>query len=322
VSKFQKIDLSGVERCSIEDRANKVAVELFGTPLGDGERDGVAKLIDSLPHFLKANDLRSLVRRCANAVIANKPIILMSGAHTLKVGLAPLFIDFLRFYPNVHFATNGAGLIHDLEIAFFGSTSEDVEENLKDGSFGMVQETSQLFAAVLEIADKQDVGLGEAAGILIEREKPEYAAYSVAYNWYKNDAPYTLHISIGTDIVCQHPEYDGAKAGKASHTDFRLLCHSISQISDGGVVINIGSAVTMPEVFLKALTVAKNIDDSLTGFTTANFDMIQHYRPSMNVVRRPEVLGAEGFDFVGHHEVMIPLLLAAVKETVARGIGD
>lgn len=322
MSKFEKIDLSGVKRCSIENRASKVAVELFGTPLSEAGRGGVIKLLESMPHFLKANDLRSLVRRCANAVIANKRIILMTGAHTLKVGLSPLFIDFLKFYPNVHFATNGAGLIHDLEIAFFGSTSEDVEENLKDGSFGMVQETAQLFATVADIADESDIGLGEAAGILIEREKPEYAEYSIAYNWYRNDAPYTLHISVGTDIVCQHPEYDGAKTGKASHTDFRLLCQSMSEIRDGGVVINIGSAVTMPEVFLKALTVAKNIDSSLTGFTTANFDMIRHYRPSMNVVKRPQVLGAEGFDFVGHHELMIPLLLAAIKETVAKGGGE
>jgi hypothetical protein len=186
----------------------------------------------------------------------------------------------------------------------------------------MVQETAQLFATVAEIADESDIGLGEAAGILIEREKPEYSEHSIAYNWYRNDAPYTLHISVGTDIVCQHPEYDGAKAGRASHTDFRLLCQSITEIKDGGVVMNIGSAVAMPEVFLKALTVAKNIDDSLTGFTTANFDMIRHYRPSMNVVKRPRVLGAESYDFVGHHEVMIPLLLAAVMETAAIGIGD
>jgi hypothetical protein len=322
VSKFKKIDLSSVKRCSIEDRANKVAVELFGAPLGEAGRSGVVKLLDSMPHFLKANDFRSLVIRCANAVIANKRIILMTGAHTLKVGLSPLFIDFLNFYPNVHFATNGAGLIHDLEIAFFGSTSEDVEENLKDGSFGMVRETARLFASVADIADKSDIGLGEAAGILIEREKPEYAEYSIAYNWYRNDAPYTLHVSVGTDIVSQHPEYDGAKTGRASHADFRLLCQSTTEIKDGGVVINIGSAVTMPEVFLKVLTVAKNADNSLTGFTTANFDMIRHYRPSMNVVKRPQVLGAEGFDFVGHHELMIPLLLAAVKESAAKGIGD
>ena len=311
------MDLGGVRRYSIKDRQNKVAVELFGSPHRNIERRSVLNLLDSFPGFLKANDFRSLIEKCANAVKANRHIILMYGAHTLKVGLSPLFVDFLKFYPNVSFATNGAGLIHDLEIAFFGSTSEDVEENLKDGSFGMVKETAQLFSDVSSTAEARGVGLGEAAGILMEREKPRFAEYSVAYNSYQHDAPYTVHISVGTDIVCQHPEYDGAATGKASQIDFRVFCHSVSQIKDGGLVINIGSAVIMPEVFLKALSVAKNIDQSLSGFTTANFDMIQHYRPSMNVVKRPQVLGAEGFNFVGHHEIMIPLFLAAVKERVA-----
>jgi hypothetical protein len=322
VSKFRKIDLSGIRRCSIEDRASKVAVELFGAPLPSDDDCPTTKFVDSLPRFLKANDFRSLIRRCANAVISKKRIILMSGAHTLKVGLSPLFADFVRFYPNVHLATNGAGLIHDLEIAYFGATSEDVEENLKHGSFGMVKETAELFCAAVEIAAGSEVGLGEAAGIMMEREKPPYAEYSIARIWYGSDCPFTVHIAVGTDIVCQHPEYDGAKAGRASHIDFRLLCNSVSELSDGGVVINIGSAVTMPEVFLKALAVARNLDDSLTGFTTANFDMIRHYRPSMNIVKRPAVLGAEGFDFAGHHEIMIPLLLAAVKEAASKGIGD
>jgi hypothetical protein len=322
VSEYQKIDLGRVKRYSIKDRTDKVAVELFGTPLDAAGRRGMAVFLDSLPKFLKANDLRSLVGRCANAVLAKRRVILMSGAHTLKVGLSPLLIDFLEYYPNVHFATNGAGLIHDIEIAFFGSTSEDVEDNLRDGSFGMARETAQLFAAVASIADEMDLGLGEASGVLVDRENAPYREHCVTLNWYRSGSPYTVHASIGTDIVCQHPEYDGGKVGKASHTDFKLLCHSVSEIKDGGVVINIGSAVVMPEVFLKALSVARNLDGSLSGFTTANFDMNRHYRPSMNVVRRPQVLGAEGFEFIGHHELMIPLFLAAVKERAEAGIGD
>jgi hypothetical protein len=314
VSKFKKADLSKVRRYSIRERQNKVTTDLFGKPLSDGS---ATRLLESLPGFLKADDLRSLVSACADAVRSNRRIILMSGAHTLKVGLSPIFIDFLRFYGNVHFATNGAGLIHDLEIAFFGSTSEDVEVNLRDGSFGMVEETARLFSDVLSIADSRRVGLGEAAGILIERESPQFAEFSIAYNWYKMDAPYTLHITMGTDIVCQHPEYDGAKAGRASHDDFQIFCDSVCRIGDGGVVVNIGSAVTMPEVFLKALSVAKNLHPELTGFTTANFDMIQHYRPNVNVVGRPHVLGANGFSITGHHEIMIPLFLAAVKESAS-----
>lgn len=302
-----------MKRFSIRDRANKVDVYRFGKAWpSDGNR--VSEFVDSLPNFLKADDFRVVVSRCVNAIRTDKPIILMSGAHTLKVGLSPLFIDFLSSYSNIHFATNGAGLIHDLEIACFGSTSEDVQENLKDGSFGMVTETAKLFAEVLAISDSKNVGLGEAAGMFIEREAPQFASHSVACGWYAAGSPYTVHAAIGTDIVCQHPEYDGAKVGKASHIDFQVFCHSVSRIKDGGVIINIGSAVTMPEVFLKALSVAKNLDASLSGFTTANFDMINHYRPSMNVVNRPKALGAEGFNFAGHHEIMIPLLLAAIKE--------
>jgi len=317
VSKFQKIDLGKVNRYSIQERRSKVATDRFGKP-SDPAGGGLLAYLDSLPQFLKANDLRSLVERCVIAIGANRPIILMSGAHTLKVGLSPIFIDFLKFYPNIHFATNGAGLIHDLEIAFFGSTSEDVEENLQDGSFGMVRETAQLFAKVLSIADERQMGLGEAAGVMIADEKPPFAEYSIAYNWYANDAPYTLHISVGTDIVCQHPEYDGAKAGRGSQLDFRVLCSSVADIGGGGVVLNIGSAVTMPEVFLKALSVAKNLDQSLSGFTTANFDMIHQYRPAVNVVSRPQKLGAVGYDFAGHHEIMIPLLLGAIKEGASK----
>ncbi len=312
MSKFEKADLSKVKRYSIRERQNRVTTELFGKPLGDGS---ATQLIESLHGFLKANDLRSLIAACSDAIKNNRRIILMSGAHTLKVGLSPIFVDFLNFYKKVHFATNGAGLIHDLEIAFFGSTSEDVEENLKDGSFGMVEETAKLFSDVLSIADSRRVGLGEAAGILIDREKPRFAEHSIAYNWYQMDAPYTVHVSIGTDIVCQHPEYDGAKVGQASHDDFRIFCHSVGQIGNGGVAVNIGSAVMMPEVFLKALSVAKNLHPELNEFTTGNFDMIQHYRPNVNVVGRPQVLGGKGYSITGHHEIMIPLFLAAVKDS-------
>jgi hypothetical protein len=310
MSRFDREDLSKVRRYSIGDRENKVAVEMFGKPIHGGN---VSVLLDSLPHFLKADDLRTVIDRCVECIKAGRRIILMSGAHTLKVGLSPLFIDLLDFYPNIHFASNGAGLIHDLEIAFFGSTSEDVEQNLRDGSFGMVEETARLFSDVLTISDSRDVGLGEAAGILIEREMPEFAEHSLAYKWYSRGCPFTIHLSVGTDIVCQHPEYDGAKAGGGSQIDFRVLCSSLQKISGGGVAINIGSAVMMPEVFLKAITVAKNLNPDFNDFTTANFDMIQHYRPNVNVVARPQVLGAKGLSFTGHHEIMIPLLFAGIK---------
>ena len=313
MSKYKKIDLDKLSTYSVSERKNKVKFDLFGKPL-DGDPN-LSGYLDSLPKFLKAEDFRRVVNRIKSAISRDRRIIFMIGAHTLKVGLSPLFIDFIRHYGRLHFAGNGAVSIHDLEIAFFGATSEDVLDNLQDGSFGTVRETSEIYSKVLRNAVENDIGLGQSLGEIIESEDAPYKEYSLAYNCLKNDVPLTIHSAIGTDIINQHPDFDGSACGQASFTDFKIFVNSVRETSGGGVTLNIGSAVIMPEVFLKAVAVCRNLDRQFGGFTTANFDMINHYRPAVNVVNRPATLDSEGYNIIGHHEIMIPLLLACVKST-------
>jgi hypothetical protein len=243
-----------------------------------------------------------------------KPIVWMFGAHVIKVGLSPLICEVIRSGFAQQLSTNNAGLIHDLELAFFGVTSEDVEESLKHGEFGMTRETGQLYQQLCDLADDQGIGLGEAAGKFFVEKKAKYAATSIFATAYRSKIPVTVHAAIGTDIVNAHPGYDGAKVGAASQIDFRIFCDTVCRLKQGGVALNVGSAVIMPEVFLKAIAIARNLDPKFTKFVTANFDMIGLYRPSNNIVKRPRLLGATAFDFSGHHEIMIPLLWAAIKD--------
>ena len=311
MSKYKKIDLTKVKTYSIKDRTSKVNVDLLGKPLDANPT--LNEYLDSLPKFLKADDLRRVIDRLKNAIKLNKRIIFMIGAHNLKVGLTPLYTDFMKYYSNLHFAGNGAVSIHDLEIAFFGATSEDVLENLQDGSFGCVKETGEIYAKVLAHAKENKIGLGQSVGEVIDKENAPHKEFSLAYNCLINDVPLTIHSAIGTDIVNQHAVFDGAACGEASFIDFQVFANSVSEIAMGGAALNIGSAVIMPEVFLKAIAVCRNLDNNFGGFTTANFDMLTHYRPSVNVVSRPATLNSEGYHISGHHEIMIPLLLAAVK---------
>lgn len=313
MSKFNKIDLEKLSTYSITERKNKVKFDLFGKTLP--ENPDLSEFMDSLPKFLKAQDFRQVVKAIKSAITEKRRLIFMIGAHTLKVGLSPLFIDFLKHYGRVHFAGNGAVSIHDMEIAFFGATSEDVLTNLQDGSFGTVRETSEIYSKVLKNAVDNDIGLGQSLGEIIDSEDAPYKEYSLAYNCLQNDVPLTIHSAIGTDIINQHPGFDGSACGQASFNDFKVFVNSVQETSGGGVTLNIGSAVIMPEVFLKALAVCRNLDRSFGGFTTANFDMINHYRPTVNVVNRPATLDSEGYSIIGHHEIMIPLLLACVKST-------
>jgi hypothetical protein len=211
-----------------------------------------------------------------------------------------------------HLALNGAGIIHDLEIAYWGRTSEEVAETLADGSFGMVEETPEYLARAIAQSDN-DVGIGEAVGRFLINENPPYVSNSVLAQAYRLKIPVTVHVAIGTDTICQHPEYNAALWGAKSHLDFKILAENIKRLHDGGVVINFGSTVILPEVFLKALTVARNLYGNITGFSAANFDMIQHYRPNINVVDRPTIKGGKKYSFTGHHEIMMPLLSAALK---------
>jgi len=311
---FKKIDLTKAKTYSIKERVSKVRLELFGKPLA--AKVSLDEFLGSLPKFLKAEDFRRVVEKTGKAIVKEKRCLFMIGPHTLKVGLGPLFIDFMDYYNNLHFAGNGAVSIHDLEIAFFGATSEDVLENMQDGSFGFAAETAELYAEVLKNATARKIGLGQSLGEVIADKNAPYKEYSLAYNCLKRNIPLTIHVSIGTDIVNQHAVFDGAACGEASYTDFKIFANSVSEIANGGVALNIGSAVIMPEVFLKAIAICRNLNPDFGGFTTANFDMITHYRPTQNVVNRPATLNSEGYNITGHHEIMIPLLLAAVKNSM------
>jgi deoxyhypusine synthase len=240
----------------------------------------------------------------------------MMGAHVIKCGLSPIVIDLLKRGIISIVALNGAGAIHDVEAAYWGQTSEEVEKNLQDGTFGMSQDTAKILNETILLTKNRDLGFGEVLGKKISEDKPEFHHVSILANAYELDIPVTIHAAIGTDIVHQHHNADGAAIGERILRDFRFFAKIVSLIGNGGVVLNIGSSVVLPEVFLKALTVAKNLDHSIDNFFTANFDMIQHYRPQMNVIQRPTVSGGKGYNFTGHHELMIPFLSAAIIEKI------
>lgn len=307
MSAKNRINLRAVKRHSVKERKTKSDVSLFS-----GKPKPIKSFFDALPGFLKAVDLKNLVMDMIDARRRGKGIIWMMGAHPLKVGLSPVINELIRTGYITHLALNGAGVIHDIEIAFWGKTSEEVAETLADGSFGMVRETPVYLAEALAVSG-DDVGVGEAVGKYIADKKPKYLLYSVLAQAYRKRVPVTVHIGIGTDTICQHPEFDGALWGEKSHLDFKILAENIKSINRGGVIINFGSAVILPEVFLKALTVARNIFGEISDFSAANFDMIQHYRPNENVVNRPTIGGGKRYSFTGHHEIMLPLLGAALK---------
>lgn len=310
MGKFKKIDLSKVKTVKFDDRQTKTDLGRFGRPF-DPDLP-FSDFLKSLPDFLRAGDILTLSERIARGRVNEKSVIWMMGAHPLKVGLAPIINDLIKEKFISHLAFNGASAIHDVEIAFFGRTSEEVWDGLADGRFGMVEETPQLIFEAARNAFENNLGLGEGLGRFIMQKSPEFVDQSVFYTCYNNDVPVSVHVAIGTDTISQHPGFDGAIFGRLSNDDFLLFCESISHLAEG-VIINIGSAVILPEVFLKALTVARNIYGTIQNFTAANFDMIQHYRPNTNVVIRPVAGKGAGFSFTGHHELMLPLLAAAIK---------
>ena len=310
-----RADLTRVKRYPYAQRKNKAVAGAVGRPM---RRLRGADFFDSLPDFLKAADLRSFLEAVAKARRADKPFHLMLGAHPIKVGLSPILIDLMERGIITGLSLNGAGLIHDLELAFFGGTSEDVQAGLQDGSFGMVRETAELYAAVADRAAASDGGLGQAAGEYINARRARHRKLSLFAAAHRLGLPATIHVGIGTDIVAQHPEFDGAAVGRASHQDFRLLCDICRRLDRGGVVANVGSAVILPEVFLKALTVARNLSKGKSRLTSANFDMILQYRPLENVVARPTFKAGRGYNFVGHHEIMIPLVAWGLRLALGR----
>lgn len=310
MSPYRQIDLTGVKTISIKKRKSKVQSKDFARVFG-AKKGTFAEFVRSLPHILVAKDLHKFVNEVVGARKRGKPVIILMGAHVIKVGLAPLLIDLVKRNVITCIAMNSAAVIHDVETAMWGRTSEDVEENLADGRFGMSRETGEFINGVLgrAMAD-EEIGYGEAIGSAL-RNAP-HRSLSVLAACHRHNTPVTVHAAIGTDITHQQPTMSGAATGELSFRDFKVLCNVVKDLH-GGVVMNIGSAVVLPEVFLKALTVARNLGHKARGFTTANFDMIQHYRPRMNVVYRPVQTGGKGYMFTGHHEIMIPLLVAMIN---------
>ena len=305
---LKPIDLKKVKTYSIKKRKNLFKSEQFGKPI---ESKDFNKFIDSLPKLLAANDLRNVIDNIVKAHKKNRPVVLALGAHVIKCGLSPLVIDLMKRGIITAVAMNGSGAIHDCEISLIGETSEDVLHSLKDGSFGMAKETAEAIQAAASVPDS---GLGRAIGNKILKDKNRHRKHSILAVGAQLNIPVTVHVAVGTDIIHMHPCVSGGDMGESSHIDFKLLCSVVAGL-EGGVWLNVGSAVIMPEVFLKAITVARNLSRKVNNFTTVNMDMIQHYRPLTNVVKRPT---KHGYSITGHHEIMLPLLrlgiLAGLKK--------
>jgi hypothetical protein len=309
---YKEIDLTGLRTYSAAHRASRVSTDLEGRPPRPGM--SMAEFLDGLPSVLKADALKSVARAIVDAREASKPVVVMLGGHIVKTGCNPILIDLAAKGYITHFASNGSAAVHDTELACCGRTSEDVAAHLADGSFGMAADTAALINDGARRAVRTGEGFGEAVGALLAERKAPHRRRALMARSYEMQVPYTLHVALGTDIVHQHPTADGAAIGAASLRDFRIFAQGISQLGHGGVILNLGSAVIMPEVFLKALTVARNLGFDVFEFVSANFDMIQHYRPRVNVLERPTLHGGRAYALTGHHEIMIPLLAAAVHE--------
>ncbi len=311
MKKHRQVNLEKITTVPVRRRGGAYKNTSFARP--PRRTDSVGKFLSTLPKVLKGNEWRELIERIALARRKNKPILWFAGAHVIKCGLSPVLIDLMNHGLVDLLAFNGAGAIHDLEVAHLGYTSEDVLANLQAGTFGMARETAAWFAEGVAAAKDSDLGLGEGMGLSLVQARPPGKKDSLMYTAAKLDIPLTIHVAIGTDIVAQHPNFDAAAVGAASHADFKIVCEQVRKLNAGGVVLHFGSAVLLPEVFLKALAVARNLG-RVENFTTANFDMIQHYRPNQNVVSRPTAKSGRGFTFTGHHEFMLPLLSAAIKD--------
>jgi len=315
---YREADLSRLTTIPVAGRRNKVDQRLLASPPGTDR--SFSAFLDSLPDILAAHDLRQIIQAVAGARRDRRGVILLLGGHVVKVGLGPLINAWLARGIVTHVAMNGAAAIHDFELAAFGGTSEDVEAGLADGSFGMAEETGAEMNAAITAAARADRGMGEGLSrALAKRKLLPGAEASILLAAQQHDVPVTVHAAIGAEIIHQHPTADGAAVGATSHRDFRRLAASIPDLHQGGVVLNLGSAVLMPEVFLKALTIARNLEGGKpTHFTAADFDMQRHYRPRVNVVQRPTRAGGSGFLLTGHHEILIPLLVWGVLQAVEK----
>lgn len=305
------VDPSGVHTYPLASRPSKVRAEDFRPPYRPGGSFGA--FLASLPAFLQAEDLRAVASAVAQAHREGRVVALGLGAHNIKVGLQPLYADLMERGLVTSLALNGAGIVHDFELAFAGHSSEDVAAQLGDGRFGMARETGQWLNRVVRDGHRLGKGLGEAVGEAIWEEGLPFRERSLLAAAYRCRVVATVHVALGTDIVHMHPEADGEAIGGASLRDFHRFCAVVREL-EGGVYLNVGSAVILPEVFLKALTLVRNLGHEVAHFTTANLDFVRHYRPSVNVVGRPTGGGGRGYHLTGPHETLVPLLFAAVLE--------
>ena len=313
MTEYREADLSRLKTVSITRRNNKVAPAVLAHPPGTDSSFGA--FWESLPDLLAAQDLRYVVGQLARAA-GRHAVVAMLGGHVIKVGLGPLLIELMRRHVITHVAMNGSAAIHDFELAAYGGTSEDVAAGLKDGSFGMAEETGRDMNAGIAEGARDGRGMGEALAEYLRRRRTLAAPdISVLVACATLGVPVTVHAAVGADIIHQHPTADGAALGATSHRDFKRLAEALPALDGGGVVLNLGSAVIMPEVFLKALSIARNLHEGKpTGFTACDCDMQRQYRPRVNVVERPTQGGGRGIQLTGHHELLIPLLCWAVLD--------
>ncbi len=304
----EPLNLTGVKTYPLASRHSKVVIKQFAKPCD--EESALRKFLSRFPDVLATQSLRELANYIRIARDAKKPIIWGLGGHVIKTGLAPIIVDLIQRGFVTAVATNGSVLVHDSEIALVGSTSEDVDSTLSEGIFGGAQETAELINSAAREGAGDQIGLGEAVGRGLTRLNPPNKEVSILCACYSLNIPFTAHLTIGGDTTHFHPTADGASLGATTHTDFRLLAELVRQINGGGVYLNVGSAVVLPEVFLKCVTLVRNLGHPLQNITTANFDFIQSYRTLTNVVRRPTAQSGRGFAITGHHELTIPLLAA------------
>ncbi len=319
-SPVRPIDVSRLKTYSLNTRRSKIRVSDFSVPWGKGR--SFSSFLSSLPDVLAVRTLRSLAKDMVKARKRGRPVILGMGAHPIKVGLNPVIVDLIRREIVTAVAMNGAGVIHDFELALMGHTSEDVEAEINSGRFGMAEETGRMINEAIVEGVSREAGIGEAVGqyILQRRKRFPYCKTSLLATGAQLGIPVTVHVAVGTDIVHMHPSADGAALGAGSLLDFRKLTAVVSRM-EGGVYLNLGSAVLLPEVFLKTVTLSRNLGKALKNITTADMDFLPHYRPLTNVVKRPTQKGGRGYSLTGHHEIMFPLLAAAVIEAYEDGPG-
>lgn len=311
---LEPVSLEKLSTIPIAERGGKVRIEHFGAAHTAGS--SLETWLERLPKLLAADQFRDVVKAIRDARAKGKPVLWGMGGHVVKCGLAPVLLDLMRRGYVQGFAMNGSTAIHDFEIAIAGCTSEDVESVLPDGRFGSAEETGREMNRAIQEGVADGLGWGESLGRRLERiAQPSFAPNSLLHEAYRAGVPVTVHVAIGTDTPHTHPAVDAAALGAATHLDFRLFARLVSMLDGGGVYINLGSAVVLPEVFLKAISLVRNLGHDVRDFHTVNFDFLQHYRPTANVVKRPHAgSGGSGMAITGHHEIMVPLLAAILVE--------